>query len=79
MERIPDEYKVLGIQELADELGYKRTTVYAHLTRELWHKIPQPSLRISCGPVWYQGDVDEWRDIRRNLTPTDPNAGSDQR
>ncbi len=57
--------KVRNIQELADELGYKRTTVYAHLTRELWHKIPQPSLRISCGPVWYQGDVDEWRNIRK--------------
>jgi predicted DNA-binding transcriptional regulator AlpA len=62
MRDIPQEYKVLGIQELADELGYKRSTVYAHLTRQLWHKIPEPSARISCGPIWYLGDVEEWRE-----------------
>ena len=65
MERIPQQYRVLGIQELADELGYKRSTVYAHLTRELWHKIPEPSARISCGPIWYACHVQEWQKAKQ--------------
>jgi hypothetical protein len=50
---------------LADELVYKRSTVYAHLTRKLWHKIPEPSARISCGPIWHLSDVQEWREQSR--------------
>lgn len=65
MEQIPDKYRVLGIAELGERLGYKRTTVYAHLTRELWHKIPEPSARISCGPVWYACHVEVWEKKRK--------------
>ncbi len=73
---IPDQYRVLGTEELAEHLGYKRSTLYSHLTRELWTKIPPPSVRLATGPIWYLGDVDEWRE--RSLTPTDPNAGTER-
>ncbi len=62
---IPERYRVLGTEELAAYLGYKRSTLYSHLTRELWDKIPPPSVRLATGPIWYLGDVEEWRDIRR--------------
>lgn len=64
MKEIPDQYRVLGVKELANELGYTPSTIRSHLTRELWHKVPPPSLRLSTGPIWYLGHVEEWREER---------------
>ncbi len=64
---IPDRYRVLGPDELARELGYRPATVHTHLSRKRWDKIPPPSVRLATGPIWYQGDVEEWREtIRRS-------------
>jgi hypothetical protein len=63
---IPDRYRVLGPDELARELGYRPATVHTHLSRQRWDKIPQPSVRLATGPVWYLGDVEDWRTIRRS-------------
>ncbi len=66
MREIPEQYRVLGTAELAEYLGYTRSTIYSHLTRELWTKIPPPSLRLATGPIWYLGDVEEWRSSRES-------------
>ena len=58
---IPEQYEVLDADALARRLGYTRTTVWTHLSRERWDKIPPPSRRLAMGPVWYVGDVEEWR------------------
>jgi predicted DNA-binding transcriptional regulator AlpA len=63
---IPEQYEVLDPEALADTLGYTRSTVLTHLSRQRWDKIPPPSRRLAMGPVWYLGDVDEWKDIRRS-------------
>ncbi len=64
--KIPERYQVLSIKELGEYLGFSTPTVYTYLSREKWDKIPQPSVRLGSGPIWYQGDVEEWRDIRRS-------------
>jgi predicted DNA-binding transcriptional regulator AlpA len=61
---IPEQYEVLGPDELARQLGYTPSTVYTHLSRNRFDKIPAPSRRLAMGPVWYVGDVEEWRTIR---------------
>jgi predicted DNA-binding transcriptional regulator AlpA len=63
---IPERYKVLDPVALAEYLGYTRSTVWTHLSRERWDKIPPPSRRFDMGPIWYVGDVEEWRTIRRS-------------
>ncbi len=63
---IPERYEVLDPEALAQGLGYTRSTVLTHLSRERWDKIPPPSRRLVMGPIWYLGDVEEWRDIRRS-------------
>ena len=60
---IPDRYRVLGPDELARELDYKPATVHTYLSRKNWRKVPQPSVRLATGPIWYVGDVEEWRTI----------------
>jgi hypothetical protein len=62
---IPERYKVSGPDELARQLGYTRSTVYTHLSRERWDKIPPPSCRLAMGPIWYLGDVEEWEKKRK--------------
>lgn len=62
---IPERYKVLDPVALANHLGYTRSTVWTHLSRERWDKIPPPSRRFDMGPIWYLGDVEDWRTIRR--------------
>jgi predicted DNA-binding transcriptional regulator AlpA len=51
----------MSAEELGQYLGYTRSTIYSHMTRELWGKIPPPSLRLSTGPIWYVCHVEEWR------------------
>jgi len=63
--KVPERYRVMSVQELGVYLGYTTSTVYTHVSRERWDKIPQPSLRLGCGPVWYVGDVEEWRKKNR--------------
>jgi hypothetical protein len=58
---IPEQYQVLGPDELAQRLGYKPATVYSHLSRQRYDKVPPPSRRLAMGPVWYVGDVEEWQ------------------
>lgn len=64
--KIPERYEVLDPDALAQRLGYTRSTVYTHLSRERWDKIPPPSRRLAMGPIWYLGDVEEWRNMRRS-------------
>ena len=59
-------YRVLGPEGLARELGNRPATVHTHLWRQRWDKIPQPSVRLATGPIWYPGDVNECRTMRRN-------------
>ena len=63
---IPERFQVFGPDELARHLGYTRSTVYTHLSRERWDKVPPPSRRLAMGPIWYQGDVENWREERRD-------------
>ena len=65
---IPERYRVLSIKELGEYVGYTHSTVYTHLSRHRWDKIPPPSIRLGSGPVWYLGDVEEWKgeQIRRS-------------
>ena len=49
-------------EALGAMLGYTRSTVLTHLSRERWDKIPPPSRRLAMGPVWYVGDVEEWKE-----------------
>ncbi len=62
---VPEQYEVLDPVALGHLLGYSRATVYTHLSRERFDKIPPPSRRLAMGPIWYLGDVEEWRDIRK--------------
>lgn len=65
--KIPDRYEVLDAAALGERLGYTRATVVTHLSRGRFDKIPRPSRRLAMGPIWYQGDVDEWKEnIRRS-------------
>jgi predicted DNA-binding transcriptional regulator AlpA len=63
--KIPERYEVLDIAELARRLGYTNSTIRTHLARHRFDKIPEPSRRLAMGPVWYLGDVEEWRAIRK--------------
>ena len=58
---IPERYKVMDIAALAEYLGYKPSTVRTYITRKRWKRIPQPRVQLTVGPVWYVGDVEEWR------------------
>ncbi len=57
---IPERFEVLDPEALAQRLGYTRATVYTHLSRERFDKIPPPSRRLAMGPIWYLGDVEEF-------------------
>ena len=59
---IPKQYEVLDTEALARYLRYTRTTVWTHVSRERWDKVPPPSRRLALGPIWYVGDVREWQD-----------------
>ena len=61
---VPDRYEVLDAHALAKQLRYTRSTVLTHLSRERWDKIPPPSRRLTMGPVWYLGEVQEWRETK---------------
>jgi predicted DNA-binding transcriptional regulator AlpA len=58
---IPKQYDVLDPEGLARLLGYTRSTVLTHVSRQRWDKVPPPSRRLTVGPVWYTGHVEEWR------------------
>ncbi len=55
----------MSATELGEYLDYSTSTVYTHVSRERWDKIPAPSLRLASGPVWYVGDVEEWKRKKR--------------
>jgi predicted DNA-binding transcriptional regulator AlpA len=60
--KIPARYQVLDADALAKLLGYTRSTIYTHVSRERYDKIPPPSIRLVCWPLWYRGDVEDWRE-----------------
>ncbi len=68
---IPEKFKVLDPEALGATLGYTRSTVLTHLSRGRFDKIPRPSRRLAMGPIWYQGDIDEWRIIRGRVDSSD--------
>jgi hypothetical protein len=59
--RIPKQYQVMDIAALAQYLGYTPSTVRTYIARKRWQRIPKPSAQLNVGPVWYAGDVEEWR------------------
>lgn len=61
---IPEQYEVLDPEALGKRLGYTRSTVLTHLSRKRWDKIPEPSRKLTMGPVWYLGNVEEWENER---------------
>ncbi len=59
--QVPEHCEVLDPQALGEYLGYTRATVLTHLSRQRWDKIPKPSRRLAMGPIWYAGDVEDWK------------------
>ena len=64
---IPKQYEVMDIAGLAKHLGYAQVTIRTYLSRSRWDKIPPPSRRFHMGPIWYLGDVEEWRQTRTEV------------
>jgi predicted DNA-binding transcriptional regulator AlpA len=60
--RIPKQYRVLDAEALGKLLGYTRSTVHTHVSRERWDKIPKPDVKLGARPIWYEGSVQEWRE-----------------
>jgi hypothetical protein len=60
--RIPKQYKVMDIAALGEYLGYTPNTIRTYVARKRWTSIPKPSAQLTTGPIWYVGDVDEWRE-----------------
>jgi uncharacterized protein YjcR len=58
---IPERYKVMDIAALAENLGYKPSTVRTYMARGQWERVPKPSVHLAVSPIWYVGDVEEWR------------------
>lgn len=56
---IPDQYRVLDATALGKRLGLKRDSVLSYLSRGR-KGVPEPSVRLAIGPLWYVGDVEEW-------------------
>lgn len=48
--------RLLGSAELAEELGWLRQRVTIYLKRG---RLPEPTARLRCGPVWTGDQVDE--------------------
>ena len=61
MKPIPEQYEVMDTHLLAQHLGYTYSTLRTHLAREMWDKIPEPSVRLATGPLWYRCHVEEWQ------------------
>lgn len=53
--------RLLGVAELAREAGVKPRTLAGYLARG---QCPEPSVRLECGPVWFESAVREWLDAR---------------
>ena len=51
----------MDIAALARHLGYTTSTIRTYMVRQRWHKVPPPSRRLTVGPIWYLGDVEEWQ------------------
>lgn len=60
----------VGIKEIAERLGVKRTTVDRWLQRKL---MPPPTWQIGGRPAWEWDDVEQWA-IRTGRLPETPNA-----
>ena len=58
---IPERYKVMDIAALAKYLGYTPSTVRTYLARKRWERVPEPSVKLTVSPIWYLGDVEEWK------------------
>ena len=50
---------MLDATALGKRLGIKRATVLSYLSRRR-KGVPEPSVRLAVGPIWYLGDVQEW-------------------
>jgi predicted DNA-binding transcriptional regulator AlpA len=58
--------KLLGIYEIAREVGAKRQTVAQ------WYKrgrLPEPTDTLSTGPVWSRDAIQGWLSSRKSSTP----------
>lgn len=67
---LEDMRRPLGKQEIADLLGYPRTTVYTWCNRGL---LPEPAGSLSSVPYWWDKDILEWAEAtgRAGRRPTD--------
>jgi hypothetical protein len=57
---VPEDYEVLDATALGRQLGFKRATVLAYLSRRNFRRIPPPNRQLAMGPIWYQKSVKEW-------------------
>ena len=57
---IPKSYEVLDATALGERLGLKRDTVLTYLSRRNFERIPRPNRKLAMGPVWFEGNVNEW-------------------
>ena len=56
----------MDIAALAEYLGYKPSTVRTYMARGQWERVPKPSVYLTVSPIWYVGDVEEWREERQS-------------
>jgi predicted DNA-binding transcriptional regulator AlpA len=57
---VPEDYEVLDATALGRQLGFKRDTVLAYLSRRNFGRIPRPNRLLAMGPIWYEKSVREW-------------------
>jgi predicted DNA-binding transcriptional regulator AlpA len=57
---VPEVYEVLDATALGRQLGFKRDTVLAYLSRRNFGRIPRPNRLLAMGPIWYEKSVREW-------------------
>ena len=53
---------VMGVAEIANELGVHRNTAWRWTTRD---DFPVPAARLASGPIWHRRDVETWARKRK--------------
>src|ERR687890_258781 len=48
---VPEDYEVLDATALGRQLGFKRDTVLAYLSRRNFRRIPRPNRQLAMGPL----------------------------
>jgi predicted DNA-binding transcriptional regulator AlpA len=54
--------KLYGVKEIAEALGVRADTVSQWILRG---KLPEPTERLSAGPVWLASVIEPWIEARQ--------------